>query len=175
MRQCDMKTWVLLVICSGGLAFAAEPVIEFNPQPEAGIPPEALEQRTGEMKVEPGLTLPKLVQDAIEKVQVRYANPKVWTDRQHADVKNYLSRLLSSESSSCYAFQIWSQSVGIPEIDCLIEFNQAYLQRLPAEKKFSRVGRLIIWKTEACYRDGTGRWWYVSNYDNYHRWHPDKK
>lgn len=169
-----MKSGVIIValmglICSGSLR-AAEPAIEFDPRPEWGIPPEAHDQPM--VKVEPGTTLAKLFGNAIEKVQVRYVDAKVWPDADHQKVKAYLTSILASEHSECYSFQIWSQVVGMPEIECLIEFNQDYQKQLAAEKKSYRTGRLLVWKTEACFRDGTGRWWFVSNFHNYHRAHP---
>lgn len=162
--------FMLMGLISSGCLHAAPPQIEFDPRPEWGIPPEAHDQPM--VKVEPGATLAKLFGNAIEKVQVRYVDAKVWPDADHQKVKAYLTSILASEHSEYYSFQIWSQGVGVPEIECLIEFNLDYKKRLAAEKKGYRAGRLLVWKTEACFRDGTGRWWFVNNYHNYHRAHP---
>ena len=33
-------------------------------------------------------------------------------------------------------------------------------------------GRLLVWRTEACFRDAAGRWWFVSLLDYFHNHHP---
>jgi len=71
-----------------------------------------------------------------------------------------------------YDFQIWSQEVGVPEVECVIEFTDAHRLKLSGEKKHSDDGRLLIWGTEACFQDATGRWWFVAAYDHYHANHP---
>ena len=50
--------------------------------------------------------------------------------------------------------------VGAPEIECLLTF------------KNDREGRLLLWQTVGCLRDGTGKWWFISPQQYFHRKHP---
>ena len=60
----------------------------------------------------------------------------------------------------------------MPEIEGVVEFTDEYRNKLFAEKKDCREGRLLIWNTEACFRDATGRWYFVTAFDQFHRSHP---
>jgi hypothetical protein len=62
--------------------------------------------------------------------------------------------------------------VPVPEIECIVQFTDEHRQKLLAENKGCREGRLLIWKTESCFRDATGRWWFVNAFDQFHRSHP---
>lgn len=137
------------------ISWAAEPQIVFKNQPESGIPDEARLQE----KVDPAShgTLAKVLGDSLQTITVRYFSGE-WPDQKQ--VAGYLTGLLVDEGTATYTFQIWSQGVGEPEIECLLTFK-------------GRVeGRLLIWGTTACLRDAAGKWWFVSIYDYFHRKHP---
>lgn len=55
------------------------------------------------------------------------------------------------------------------EIECLVEFTDEYRRNLMRK---NHVGRLLIWNTETCFRDGTGIWWFVNAFDHFHCAHP---
>ena len=42
----------------------------------------------------------------------------------------------------------------------------------PEARPWRREGRLLLWNTEACYRDPQGVWWFVTAFDHFHRAHP---
>ncbi len=69
-------------------------------------------------------------------------------------------------------FQIWSQLVGVPEIECFVEFKDEYQEKLLHDHKPYREGRLLIGNTESCFRDATGRWWFVTLFDYFQSSHP---
>ena len=155
-----MKTALLLFVLAAAV-YAAEPSIVFDTQPyhpESGMPDEARLQQ----KVDPKGhgTLAKLLGDSVQSVKVRYYSKK-WADPKQ--VSDYLAGLLSVDSTETYTFQIWSQGVDEPEIECALIF------------KDQKKGRLLIWGTVACVRDSAGKWWFVSIFDYFHAKHPQGK
>ena len=146
-----LSIYLLLIVASD----AAEPKIVFNNHPEVGIPREAKLHE----KVDPKShgTLKQILGDSIDTAAVRYFSD-VWSNQKQ--VSDYLAELLSDERTEVYTFQIWSQMVAEPEIECLLTFKE------------HQQGKLLIWGTVACVRDSTGKWWFVSLYDYYHRKHP---
>ncbi len=108
----------------------------------------------------------------IKTVRVRYFNKATWATEPGA--KAYLAGFLASDKPGLFDFQIWSQSLGRPEIECVVEFSGAYLEKLRQQNKPCRPeGRLLIWNTEACFRDAAGRWWFVTLFDHFHKSHPN--
>ena len=137
------------------MSWAAEPRIVFKNRPESGIPKEARSQE----KVDPDShgTLAKVLGDSLQTITVRYFGGE-WPDQKQ--VASYLTGLLADERTDTYTFQIWSQGVGEPEIECLLTF------------KNHQQGRLLLWGTTACVRDSAGKWWFVTVFDYFHRKHP---
>lgn len=147
---------VLLLTLS---ASGEEPTIVFDNRPEMGVPREAHDQKPDPtIKVPPSFHA--LTSGTIKTVRIRYFDKDTWATEKDAGA--YVAGFLSNKSSEAYGAQIWAQSVGIPDIECIFEFTD----------EVSREGRLLIWGTVACYRDPTGRWWYVTLYDHYHQLHP---
>jgi len=152
-----MKTAFILLLLAA-TTHAAEPQIVFDKQPvhpAPGIPREAKLQET----VDPHGhgTLAKLLGDSVQSMTVHYFSD-VWTDKKQ--VSDYLVGLLADDSTETYTFQIWSQVVGEPEIECSLTF------------KNQKQGRLLLWGTTACVCDSTGKWWFVSVFDYFHRKNP---
>ena len=136
---------------------AEEPRIIFDNRPESGIPLEAQKQEAGGGARSHG-TLAKLLGDSVRTVSVRYFS-NVWSDQKQ--VTAYLAGLLSDDRTEAYTFQIWSQRVGVPDIECLLTF-----------KNDQPGGKLLVWGTEACVRDASGKWWFVPIFDYFHSKHP---
>ena len=111
-----------------------------------------------------------LTAGTIKSIRIRYFNKKTWASEK--DARDYVAGFLSNKASEVFGFQVWSQSVGVPEIECFVEFTDEHRKKLLAEKKGCREGRLLIWNTESCFRDATGRWYFVSAFDQFHRAHP---
>lgn len=132
-----------------------EPSISFENRPESGIPHEA---RLHE-KVDPHShgTLAQVLGGSMQSVTVRYFSDR-WTDEEQ--VRDYLTGLLADDRTETYTFQIWSQDVGVPDIECLLTF------------KNRAQGRLLLCDAAACVRDDAGKWWFVSLFDYFHRNHP---
>jgi hypothetical protein len=149
-----MKIFIVLLWLAA-VAHAGTPRFVFENRPESGIPLEAQLQQ----KVDSNShgTLAKLVGGSIDTVTVRYFSD-AWPDK--AQVADYLAGLLTDDQTEMYTFQIWSQGVVEPEIECLLTF------------KNRKQGRLLLWGTVACVRDDAGKWWFVSSFDYYHRKHP---
>ena len=146
---------VLFLLLLAVASHAEAPRIVFDNRPESGIPREAKLQE----KVNPQShgTLAKLLGDSVQTVTVRYFTD-LWTDKKQ--VSDYLTGLLSDERTETYTFQIWSQGVQQPEIECILTFNN------------HEQGRLLLWGGTACIRDAAGKWWFVTTSDYYHRKHP---
>jgi len=163
---------------SAGPASGEEPSIVFDNRPEAGIPEEAKAQEHRKMTAqeealaakEYPVKFPTLTAGTIKSVRIRYFNKETWASEK--DARDYVAGFLGNKASAVFGFQIWSQGVGVPEIECIVEFTDEYRKKLRAEKKGCREGRLLIWNTESCFRDATGRWYFVSAFDQFHRAHP---
>ena len=149
------------------------PVITIDNRPAAGIPLEASSQQRPKSPSLDGLgTFRSVIDGTIKAVRMRYFNNETWATEKEA--KDYLSNLLTHESLRVYDFEIWSLSPpGVPEIECIIEFGEEHLAELNERGiKGHREGRLLIWHTEACFRDATGTWNFVTAFDHFHRFHP---
>jgi hypothetical protein len=178
-----IRLWALCTIgliggLSAGPVSGEEPSIVFDNRPEAGIPEEAKAQEhrkaTAQEEALAAREYPvkfrTLTAGTIKSVRIRYFNKETWASEK--DARDYVAGFLGNKASEVFGFQIWSQSVGVPEIECFVEFTDEYRKKLVAEKKGCREGRLLIWNTESCFRDATGRWYFVSAFDQFHRAHP---
>ena len=148
-------------------AYGGEPSIVFDNRPESGIPLEAKAQERVDAMSHG--TLAELVGDSIKSIRVRYFNKESWTSENQ--VKAYLAGLLTNKFTEVYTFQIWSQVVGEPEIECLIDFTDDHRNKLRGEHALYE-GKLLLWGTAACYRDATGKWRFVTTFDYFHAHHP---
>jgi len=162
-------------IWAGAPVNGGEPSIVFDNRPEWGIPAEALAQKlklTAQEKLlaAKDVNFHTLFAGTIKTVRIRYFNKETWATE--AQARAYVAGFLAHKSLSVFGFQIWSQGVGVPEIECIVEFTDAYRKKLLAENKPCREGRLLIWNTESCFRDATGRWLFVDAFDHFHRSHP---
>jgi len=159
-----------------------EPSIVVDNRPESGVPPEALAQIYVKLSAAEKaandalrakgypLRLGTLTAGTIKTVRIRYYNKETWAAEKQA--REYVAAFLAHKSLNVYDFQIWSQGVDVPEIECIVEFTDEYRKKLREEQKPCREGRLLIWNTESCFRDATGRWWFVDAFDYFHRSHP---
>ena len=153
------------------------PSIVFDSHPELGIPPEALTQKlklTAQEELlaakEWPVKLHTLTDGTIKTVRIRYFNKESWATEKEAH--DYVAAFLAHKSLPVYGFQVWSQGVVVPEVECLIDFTDQHRKKLLDENKACQEGRLLLWHTECCYRDATGRWWFVNAFDHFHRSHP---
>ncbi len=148
------------------------PMIVFDDRPAIGVPPEALAQKPGASRNKELLkTFHDMTDGTMKAVRIRYFNKATWATKEEACA--YVAGFLSDKSSAVFDFQIWSQSVGRPEIESIIEFSDDSLKKLRAEKKpCHSEGLLLLWNTEACFRDATGRWWFVNVFNHFHNSHP---
>jgi hypothetical protein len=164
--------FALFIVCAVN---AGEPSIVFDNRPEAGVPREALTQKL-KLTAQEELLATKdrkfhaLNYGTIKTVRIRYFNKETWKSEKEA--REYVAGFLGNKSSAVFGFQIWSQGVGVPEIECIVEFTDEHRKKLLAENKECREGRLLIWNTESCFRDATGRWFFVDAFDQFHRSHP---
>lgn len=179
---------LLFLICA---AYGEEPKFVFDNRPETGVPREALAQMRAESNLKGAelkefhakltaqekellhkysIKLHEITEGTIKTVRIRYFNKETWETEEQA--REYVRGFLAHKSLSTFGFQVWSQVVGVPEIECLVDFTDEYRKKLREEQKPCREGRLLIWKTESCFRSATGRWWYVSAFDHFHRSHP---
>ena len=162
---------VLLILLFASSVYGGGPAILFDKHPESGIPPEARAQaRTNSLSGAHGSLSPWL-RDSVKALRVQYFNPESW--KTEDQVRAYLGALTTNQFTELYGFQVWSEGVGTPEIECLVDFNEEYQREVLAqEHKACHQGRLLLWQTEACFRDGTGRWWFVTVFDHFNRHHP---
>lgn len=168
----------LIGVLSADSVSNEEPKIVFDNRPESGIPLEAKAQvdrkltaREKELAAKAdGIKFHALTAGTIKRVRIRYFNKETWKSDKEAS--KYVAGFLGNQSSGVFGFQIWSQDVGVPEIECIVEFTDEHREKLVAQNKPCREGRLLIWNTEVCFRDATGRWYYVTAFDQFHRAHP---
>ena len=157
-----------------------EPAIVFNNHPEAGVPKEALEQ--ARVMGKEAKRLPKALRlsdppklhevtaGSIKQVRIRYFNKGTWATE--AQAREYVRGFLAHKSLDSHSFQVWSQVVDVPEMECLIDFTDEYQKKILDDDLPFEEGRLLIWNTESCFRDATGRWWFVNAFDYFHAAHP---
>lgn len=173
----------LLCVVAARSGWADEFEIVFDPRPEFGLPAEAAAQERGRRVPEPmeekgtdaaevpePPKLHELAAGAIKRVRIRYFNKETWATED--DARAYVRGFLSQEKSTAHGTQMWSQIVGMPEIECLIDFTDAHRAKLRERHRDLREGRLVLWNTECCFRDATGRWWFVGAFDHFHAAHP---
>ncbi len=171
----------LALVLSGGLfgcypyqisAFGGELSIVFDNRPEFGIPLEAENQGRVVTNLIVGVDrkLSNLVGDSIQIVRIRYFSTNSWASETQA--RDYIAGLLTDKLASCSNAQTWSETVGVPQIECLIDFTDSYRSKLQLEHKRYYEGKLLVWNTEACFRDATGKWWFVNIFDYFHSRHP---
>jgi hypothetical protein len=159
----NIVLWMLLFAFP---VYGEVPVILFDNRPEAGIPQEArLQERTNAASSGTKGTLSAFLGDSVKVLRVRYFNKQSWTNENQ--VREYLAALVTNKFTELYTGQVWSELVGIPEIECLVDFRKNYFGGKPYYE-----GRLLLWHTEACFRDENGRWWFVNIFDHFHRHHP---
>ncbi len=165
---------ILLPLILISTTYGAEPTFVFDNRPESGVPQEArarlTNQENEQLHKKGRSNLRELKEGNIRTVHIRYFNKETW--KTEAQVIAYVRNYLADKSLSGTDFQIWSQGVGVPEIECFIEFTDEYRKKLREENKPCRTGRLLIWHTESCYRDATGSWWFVGAFNHFHRYHP---
>lgn len=159
-----------------------EPSIVFDNHPEVGLPAEALAQMDAKYPAkaakrpakEEGLSDPpklhEITAGTIKTVRIRYYNKDTWATEEQA--REYVRGFLAHKSLDAFGWQVWSQGVDMPEIECLIDFTDEYRKKLRDEEKPCAEGRLLIWNTESCFRDATGHWWFVSAFNHFHAAHP---
>lgn len=167
-----MKTMLftlLFTVSASGVDFS----VVFDNHPPAGIPLEAQEQQShhlGPIAPKSSETLSDLVGDSIKTIRIRYFSQETWTNQQQ--VTEYVRGLLKDDRTRVFNIQIWSEGVGVPEIECYIDFTNKEREKLLQERKPYHEGELLVWQTEACYRDPSGKWWFVSLFDYFHRHDP---
>lgn len=174
----------LLLTCVIG---GEELKIVFDNRPEIGVPQEARDQdreaaltREEIKELYATLTVQEIkdrstaglldINNTIKRIRIRYYNKKTWKTEEEA--RDYVRSLLTNKSAGLNYFQIWSQGVGMPEIECLVDFTDEYRKKLIDKRKPYGTGRLLIWNTEVCFRDATSRWWFVNAFYHYHQAHP---
>ena len=161
-----------LVFTMGLHADEERPVIEFDNLPLAGIPLEAALQAYKPEFVRQNKKFHSIVDGKIKRVRIRYMDDRTWKKKEN--VQTYLGKILTNEKHEAYGSQIWSQGVHLPEIECVIEFTEEHIAEFREKRVRSyREGVLLLWESVACYRDATGKWWFVSLFDEYHRSHPN--
>ncbi len=158
-RHLATVTGLIVCLATALLATAGDeprPKIVFDNTPESGVPREARNQAPGEN--DRPTTVPKLLGDSLTTVHVHYFDTKTWKNQQQ--VSQYIAGLIADPDTGAYTRQGWSQTVAVPEIECLLTF------------KDRTEGRLLLWRTVGCLRDGNGNWWFISAVDYFHRKHP---
>ena len=165
--------FLLCILCTLAVE-ADEPPVVVDNRPEVGIPREARDQARAAgdgTVVGVGPRFRDLTDKTIKTVRIRYFNSKTWATEQAAC--DYVAKFLRDESAGCFTYQPWSQGVALPEIECIVEFTDEHRRKCLSESKECREGRLLIWETESCFRDASGKWWFVTVYDHFHRFHPN--
>ena len=165
---------LLFVLILAPTAGGPEPSIVFDNRPPAGLPLGARTQKPfGRLDMR-GKPFRALAGGTVKTVRVRYFNKETWATEEQA--RAYVAGFFAHPSLEVYDFQVWSQGVGVPEVECVVEFTDAHLRELrdagEVRGPLLREGRLLLWNTEACFRDATGRWWFVTAFDHYHAAHP---
>lgn len=103
---------------------------------------------------------------------MRYFDTEIWDSEK--EVADYLHQLFASADVKAYGGQIWAQPVFTPEIECILEFTDAELLAIWRDKIPVHQGKLLVWGPVACYRDGRGKWSFLSCYTLYKASHPSR-
>lgn len=160
----------LLAVCLATLILSAvsfdEMKITFDKKPDAGIPVAA--QLQNNERLPKPLLWGEVFAGKFKSANIRYFDPNTWKTKKQ--VKQYLTGFLKREDIQIFSRVPWAQGVGVPEIECSIEFTDDY--RKSTDGKF-KYGKLLIWKTVACFRDANGTWHFLTNGDYFHLHHPD--
>jgi hypothetical protein len=162
-----MKCFIAFCCAALLLSFAPpdEITANFEDKPDSGIPVAAQLQKNEK------LAIPLLWGDVFtgkfESVNIRYFDAETWKTQKQ--VKQYLLGFLKRDDIRVFSHVPWAQGVGVPEIECSIEFKDDY--RKSTDRKF-RYGKLLIWNTVACFRDANGTWHFLTNGDYFHLHHP---
>lgn len=150
-----------------------EPIVVFDNRPELGIPLEAEVQMRAVLSEKSALgkgsNLETLAGNNIKTIRIRYYDKKTWASEEQVSkyVAGYLSQKLPAFRSP-----FWSEGLALPQIECIVEFTDECRNKLLAERQPCHEGRLLMWATESCFRDATGKWWFIGLFDYYHRFHP---
>ena len=160
----------LLVVCLATLVLSSASIdemkITFDKKPDAGIPVEA--QLQNNKPLPKPLLWGEVFAGKFKSANIRYFDAETWKTQK--EVKQYLTGYLEREDTQVFSHAPWAQGVGVPEIECSIEFTDDY--RKSTDGKF-RYGKLLIWNTVACFRDADGTWHFLTNGDYFHLHHPD--
>lgn len=177
-RLLSMKISRVLSIASLLLCAARgeDPSVTFDNTPLLGMPLDARKQEFKELRSGDGSnTFRKITEGAIKGIRIRYFEKETWGSQ--AQVSKYLTGFLNYERIDVHNFEVWAQAVYTPEIECVIDFRKDHLEKLREEavdRDFLRPeGRLLIWNSVACYRDATGKWFFLTLGDYFHGAHPD--
>lgn len=172
-----LQRLLLAMILVAGLCWstvrADEPTVVFDNRPEFGIPLEAEVQMRAVLSDKSaagkGSNLESLAGNKIKTVRIRYYDKKTWASKEQVSkyVAGFLTRKLPAGR-----YPVWSEGLAMPQIECFVEFTDEYRNRLFAERQPCHEGRLLMWGTESCFRDATGKWWFIGLFDYFHRFHP---
>ena len=154
-----------------GIAGGDEPTVIFDNRPEFGIPLEAevqMRAALSDKSAGKGSNLESLAGNKIKTVRIRYFDKNIWASEKQ--VSKYIAGFLTQKLPA-YRYPFWSEGLGEPQIECIVEFTDDYRNKLIAERKPYHEGQLLIWATESCFRDATGKWWFIGLFDYFHRFH----
>ena len=130
---------VLLILLFASSVYGGGPTILFDNQhrPESGIPPEArAQERTNSVGPPSHVSLFPLLRDSVKALRVQYFNKESW--KTEDQVRAYLGALTTNRFAEVYGFQVWSELVGTPEIDCLVDFSED----VPTQGRFAGTQHL---------------------------------
>ena len=150
-----------------------EPAVIFDSRPEDGLPLEAEAQMRAMLSNKSAAgkssNLESLAGNKIKTVRIRYYDKKTWASKEQVSkyVAGFLTRKLPAGR-----YPVWSEGLAMPEIECIVEFTDEYRKKLFAERQPCHEGRLLLWETESCFRDATGKWWFIGLFDYFHKFHP---
>ena len=162
----NLSIMLVLGVLSTCPAGGEEAKIVVDSRPEMGVPAEALAQEH-EAPKKGQKTFVELTDGIIKTVRIRYYDKeKLATEELATD---YVRKILKDKTLDVAGFQIWSEALGEPEVECRIEFTTEHQEQVwkkqreqPVKGKIHhREGCLLIWPGRACFRDAAGRWWFV--------------
>lgn len=149
----NFQLWQALVTIglAGGLSAwsvnAEELAIVFDNRPQTGIPPDARAQARRNLTTQKEAPTAKdyplkfhtLTAETIKSVRIRYFNKKTWASEK--EVREYVTGFFSNKTTEVYGFPVWSQVVGVPEIECIVEYTDEYRRSFSRTRKnVAKVG-----------------------------------
>jgi hypothetical protein len=136
--------FALLLISSLLQAAENEISVVYDPNPERGIPPEAMVTNSKDGKnYGPFKTI--VNPDDVQLIKVRYYDNSF---KNIQELQNHLNSILHSEKGSTLKYIPWAEGLPIPSVEATIYFKSGW------------KGKWLLWPNRSAFQDKQLQWWF---------------